>query len=384
MKKIIILGAGIVGSAVAADLCQRYRVSVVDFNEERLRNLKQRCSVDTVLRHVHDPMTVQDVVADCDLVIGALPGFMGFHTLMAVIDAGKDIVDISFFNEDPLQLDEFAKEKGVTAVVDCGVAPGMPNIILGYHSRKMEVEEYECYVGGMPFERKWPFQYKAPFSPSDVIEEYPRPARMMENGKVVVKTALSDPEYIDIDPIGTFEAFNTDGLRTLLKTIPVRTMKEKTLRFPGHRSLMAMLRETGFFGKEKVQIGSQEIVPLELTEHLLFPKWHLKHDEPEFTVMRLRIAGTEDEKRKEYIYKLFDQYDRETQTSSMARTTGYTGSAVAELVLQGAFDRKGVCPPEYLGFEEPLFRRIMDYMQQRKIHYRVEEKTYDSAAENSK
>lgn len=156
---------------------------------------------------------------------------MGFCTLKTVIECGKDIVDISFFPEDPFKLDQLAKEKKVTAVVDCGVAPGCSNLILGYMASILDViESFSCYVGGLPRIRTWPYEYKTPFSPSDVIEEYNRPARLVDNGKVVTQPALSEVELIDLPGVGTLEAFNTDGLRTLIRTMKVPCMKEKTMR----------------------------------------------------------------------------------------------------------------------------------------------------------
>ena len=124
--------------------------------------------------------------------MGAVPGFMGYKMMKDVIEAGKNIVDISFYPEDPFVLNELAKEKGVVAVMDCGVAPGMGNIILGHHNNTMEVIDYECLVGGLPEKREWPFEYQAVFSPIDVIEEYVRPARFVKGSKMITKEALSD------------------------------------------------------------------------------------------------------------------------------------------------------------------------------------------------
>src|SRR5205085_2546835 len=169
------------------------------------------------------------------------------------------------------------KKNNVTAVVDCGVAPGLCNIIAGYHHKRMKVTGYECLVGGLPVKREWPFDYKAVFSPADVIEEYTRPARYIENGNQVVKEALTDIEKIIFDETGELESFNSDGLRSLAHTMPnVPNMKEKTLRYAGHAELMKVFRETGLFSKVPVDIKGTKVTPLELTSSLLFPKWKLK------------------------------------------------------------------------------------------------------------
>ena len=272
----------------------------------------------------------------------------------------------------PFALDELAKEHDVTAIVDCGVAPGMSNIILGYHNEKMNVEHFECYVGGLPVVRTLPYEYKAPFSPIDVIAEYTRPARIMENGELVVRPALSEVELLEFEGIGTLEAFNTDGLRTLLKTMPVPNMKEKTMRYPGHARFMNALRDTGFFDENSMEVNGTSVRPIDVTAKLLFPKWKLAKDEEEFTVMRVLIEGKENDKDKKYSYSLFDIFERNSGTSSMARTTGYTCTAVARLVLENQFTMKGICPPEYIGAAEGCFELIMKHFEKRNIDYRVD------------
>ena len=373
MKKIIVLGAGMVGSAMAIDLSNEFDVTVVDIDSKNLDRLNKKSKLKTLNKDLSDPKNIKEIVKEFDLVIGAVPGFMGFATTKSVIEAGKNIVDISFFNEDPFLLDEIAKQNNVTAIIDCGVAPGMSNIILGYYNKKMTIDYFEFMVGGLPFKRELPFQYKAPFSPIDVIEEYTRPARLVENGKQIVKPALSEPEFVTVDPIGTLEAFNTDGLRTLLKTMNIPNMKEKTLRYPGHIDLMRVLRDSGFFNEEKIDINGANISPIQLTSKLLFPQWKLKEDEDEFTVMKVVVEGKVNNKKKRITYNLFDRFDKTTGTSSMARTTGYTCTAAAKLVLNNDFAKVGIIPPEFLGEDEKCFKSIIDHLKIRNIKYLVDE-----------
>ena len=238
--------------------------------------------------------SVQSVVRNADLVIGAVPGFMGFATLQAIIEAGKDVVDISFFGEDPFALDALAKARGVTAVVDCGVAPGLSNMVLGYHAPRMTVESFRCLVGGLPAVRTLPWQYKAPFSPIDVLEEYTRPARLVAHSAIVTRPALSEPELVEFEQIGTLEAFNTDGLRSLLVTMSeIPNMVEKTLRYPGHIDLVRALRESGFLSHEPITAGGSQVRPIDVTAALLFQQWRLGRGEPEFTAMEINVRGQE-------------------------------------------------------------------------------------------
>ncbi len=373
MKKVMLLGAGLVGKAMAIDLCRSYRVTAVDRNPDALRSLSQNHPIETVEADLAQPEIIRSLVEDQELLLGAVPGFMGFQTLQAVIAAGKDIVDISFFPEDPFALDALAKQKGVTAVVDCGVAPGMSNLIIGHHLQSMVVDRFECLVGGLPQQRTWPFEYKAPFSPLDVIEEYLRPARLVEHGVLVSKPALSEAERVNLAPVGTLEAFNTDGLRTLLKTVTVPNMKEKTLRYPGHCQLMQNLRDSGFFSAEPIMVNGALVAPREMTSRLLLPQWQLEEGEKEFTIMRIIVEGPAESGRLQHLYNLYDVYDPETRTSSMARTTGYTATAAARLILDGLFKRTGICPPEYIGAEPVCFQRIMTDLEERNILYRHEQ-----------
>ena len=362
MKKITVLGAGMVGSAMAIDLSKDYYVTLCDISENRLKQISAGTGIKPLVKDLSDKQQVREAAAEADIVVGAVPGFMGFETLKTVIESRRNVVDISFFNEDPFLLDVLAKKNDVTAVVDCGVAPGLSNLILGYHNERMKIDSFECYVGGLPTEKKWPYEYKAPFSPVDVIEEYTRPARIKENGRVIIRPALSEPEMIDTEA-GVLEAFNTDGLRSLLTTMKIPDMKEKTLRYPGHIELMRVLRETGFFNKEEIEIAGKMISPVDLTSKLLFPLWKPEEGEEEFTVLKLKIIGEE----KKIEYSLFDKYDKSTRTSSMARTTGYTCTAVVNLVLNGDYTRKGISPPEFIGREGDCYDKVLAYLAERKI-----------------
>lgn len=365
MQKIIILGGGMIGSAIAADLAADYNVTVADIDLTKLNKIKSSHNISTIHTDLSALNKTETIVDGFDLVICAVPGFMGYSTLKSVIEAGKNIVDISFFSEDPFELDNLAKERGVTAIVDCGIAPGFSNIILGYYSTLMKIDKFECYVGGLPFKRTLPFQYKAPFSPSDVIEEYVRPSRIVENGKVVVKPALSDPELIEFEHIGTLEAFYTDGLRSLIKTMNIPDMKEKTLRYPGHIELMKILRDSGFFSTNEIEVNGKKIKPLDVTSKILFRHWQLEEDEHEFTVLRLIIEGED----KRIHFDLFDSFDEKTKITSMARTTGYTCSAVAKLVIEGGYNKPGISPPEFIGMKTECFESVSSYLKARRINF---------------
>lgn len=369
MKQIVILGAGRVGAAIALDLAKdpETQVTVADRSEAALSRLAGT-GILLQRRDLDQAAEVQAAVASADLVVGAVPGFMGFRTVEAVLRAGRNLVDISFFEEDPFRLDALAKDQGLIALTDCGVAPGCGNIILGALEQELDrVTRFECLVGGLPVVRTWPYEYKAGFSPLDVLEEYTRPARYVAHGQVVVLPALSEPELLDFPGVGTLEAFNTDGLRTLLHTVDAPFKKEKTLRYPGHIEKMRLLRETGFFSKEPLRVGEALIAPLDLTTRLLFPLWQMEEGDEDFTIMRVVVEGEKAGAPRRHVFDLLDRFDRATNTTSMARTTGYTCAAAARMVLAGLYRRPGISPPEYLGRQAGCWAFIRAELAQRGV-----------------
>lgn len=375
MQKIAVLGAGMVGRAMALDLAKNFEVTSIDFSDASLEILRSKSSkVNTLKTDLCDYENYDQLLKPFDFIATAVPGFMGYKTLEAVIKTKKNVVDISFFPENALDLDKLAKENNITAIVDCGVAPGMSNLVLGYYNERMEVTNFECMVGGLPKEKIKPFEYKAPFSPVDVIEEYLRPSRFIEDGKLITRQALTDAELIDFENIGTLESFNTDGLRSIIFTMShIPNMKEKTLRYPGHIHLMKAFIEAGFFDEEKINFNGCEISPLEFSSKLLFEQWKLGEEEEEFTVMQIKISGKEKGNPKTIVYDLYDAYDPITKTSSMARTTGYTCTAAVNLIVNNLFNEKGVFPPELIGKHEQCFAFILNYLKERNVIYKVTE-----------
>jgi lysine 6-dehydrogenase len=371
--KIAVLGAGMVGRAIAADLATQYNVTSFDVSDHSLSILSSKNNnITTVKADLSNYAGYARMLDGFDFAITAVPGFMGYQTLEAVINAGKNVVDISFFAEDALALDALAKQKGITAIVDCGVAPGMSNLVLGYYNSIMKVTDFECMVGGLPKVRVKPFEYKAPFSPVDVIQEYIRPARLVENGVIVTRPALSEAELLHFEKVGTLESFNTDGLRSILFTMGhIPNMKEKTLRYPGHIDLIKNMIAGGFFSEEPILVNGQQISPLQFSSSVLINQWKLGQHEAEFTIMRIKVSGTQNGEPKTVVYDLFDEYDVVTETSSMSRTTGYTCTAALNLLAKGLFTSKGVFPPELVGSNETCFRFILDYLRERNVVYTV-------------
>jgi saccharopine dehydrogenase-like NADP-dependent oxidoreductase len=370
--RIAVLGAGMVGRTIANDLQASYEVTSFDIDDRNLSILKsmnERISVEkaNLLEFHNYPSWLNPF----DFVVTAVPGFMGYACLEAVIKAGKSVADISFFPEDPMKLDALAKQKGVTVITDAGVAPGMSNYILGYLDSLIAVKRFECYVGGLPLFPQPPFLYKAPFSPIDVIEEYTRPARLKESGKIVIKEALTDRSIIDFSKPGKLEAFNTDGLRTLLFTMShIPDLKEQTLRYPGHLDLIIALRTAGFFSTNAFQFNDREVRPLDFSAAYLIDQWKMGPADQDITVMKVVVVGFENEAPVQIEYDLYDQYDPATGFSSMSRTTGFTCTASLELIIKDKFTEKGVFPPELVAKTKGCFPFVLNYLQERGVNWR--------------
>jgi len=356
MANIYQIGAGLIGRAMALDLAKDHNVFLGDNNLRFLKSIQlESPSIKTQVLDVKNSKELFDFISPADIVLLAVPGFLGYQTLKSIILQKKNVVDISFAPEDNTQLNALAKINEVTAVIDAGVAPGIPNFILGYHNKFMQIDSFEYYVGGLPKNPIGPYNYKAPFSPIDVIEEYTRPARMMIDSKIVTKSALSDIELIDFLNVGLLETFNTDGLRSLLSTMShIPNMKEKTIRYPGHAKLMKMYRDDGRFDTQKID---ETIIKL-------FKEWKLNPGEEEFTVMDIIIKS----KDKNLHYHLYDEYNKKTNSSSMSRTTGYTATATINLILNEKFTKKGVFPPELVGSEDSCWLYINKYLSKRNIN----------------
>ena len=371
------LGGGRVGGAIVRDLAaeEDFSVLVVDVDPVRVERLTE-VGADGVIADLSAPKNITQAVAGADLVVGAVPGFLGYQTVQRVLEAGRPMVDISFFPEDAFGLETLAREAGVPCLVDCGIAPGLSNLILGRMEEDLdETYSFHCLVGGLPVERTWPWEYKALFSPGDVIEEYMRPARLRRHGVEITTPALTEIELVDFPGLGSLEAFNTDGLRSLLRTCKTPSMVEKTLRYPGHAMRMRMLRDAGFFSNDEIQVASGMVRPRDVTEALLFSAWHFEDGEPDLTVMRIVLEGRKDGIAVRHTYNLLDYYHTDTETSSMARTTGYTCTAMVRLIAQGLWTQPGLATPEVVGRDEKCFAAILEHLKEREVHlfHRVDE-----------
>lgn len=372
MKAVVVLGSGRMGTTIARDLSPDYSITVVDSNPEALASIRKDLPEIRVeqLELTGELDEVDGLLEQQDLAVVALPGLIAYPVVESLVRHRRPVVDISFFPDSPTPLDGRAREEGIPVAVDCGLAPGLCNLLLGRHLTTMDVSEYRCLVGGLPVRRTLPFQYKAPFSPRDVIEEYTRPVHVRRNGQEIVLPPLSEPEHVDFLEVGTLEAFNTDGLRTLLETTRVPTMIEKTLRYPGHRDQIEFLRQAGFLDSRKRMFGSSEMSPLEVTASMLEEAWLSEPDEADITLMRVEISGTEAGRSGSFRYELVDRFDSVTRTTSMSRATGFTCAAVARLMLERGLVEPGLWTLERIGQDQGFADFVLGYLAKRGVEIR--------------
>jgi len=372
MPKVIVLGCGKIGSVMAMDFAKSVdgsEVVVADRSSELARTVASTIkgagwvSVDTA-----DYPRMVKTLKGFDIVLGALPGDYGYRALEAAVEAGADVVDVSFTPEDSMELDVSAKKAGVTVIPDCGVAPGLSSILVGYGASRLDkVKKAHIMVGGIPESPVPPLGYTITWSAEGLIDEYVRDVRIVEGGRVVQVPALSGLEEVDFPGVGKLEAFYTDGLRTLVRSMPgVDSMWEKTLRYPGHVEKVRLMRELGFFNDDSLTVEGKEVSPRLVTARLLERNlW--RPDVGDLLAMIVEVSGKAGGMETRYRYHVLDRFDKTKKVTAMARTTAYTASIIAAMLAKGKIKEKGVIPPERIGMDEKTTRALLSELKNRGV-----------------
>ena len=372
--KILTIGCGYIGSVLVRHLSERIpsaEIAVSDENREAIMKAISsigRGNVKPLQLNIHDYDRLVKVAEDFDILVGLAPGRLGYKTVEAAIDAGVNMVDLSYMQEDPMTLNDRALRAGVTVIPDCGVAPGLSHILVGRAVSILDkVKNVIILVGGIPQNRIPPLDYKVTWCVEDLIEEYVRRPKIVKNGKTIEVEALDGLEEVDFPGIGKLEAFYTDGVRTLHHSIKgVENMWEKTLRYPGHAEKIKLLRDLGFFDETPID----GVSPRSLTIRVLERKLSLPEIK-DLVAMRVDVDGVKNGREICYSYILIDYYDDERKVTAMGRTTAYTASAVIQLLARGEIKEAGVIPPERLGMDRKCFERIMEELERDGIRVRL-------------
>ena len=380
--KILVLGCGNVGPAIVEDLAKHLpsdQIVAADRNPDVARKVAEKINKENVSWTQADASKYDElvnIIKKHDLVVGALPGSLGYISVKACVDAKVSTVDISAMPEFPFTLNEAAIKADITIVPDCGAAPGLSNLFAGRGASRLDqVESIHIMTGGLPITPVPPLGYIITWSVEGLIEDYTNPVTIVEDGKIVKKEALSGLEIIEFPKLGKLEAFYTDNLRSLLETMKgVKSMWEKTLRYPGHVEKIKLLRDLGFFDKEPIDVENVKVIPRKVTIKLLDKKLR-KPEVKDLMVLKVEVTGIKSGSKVKYVYYLLDYYDDASKTTAMARTTGYTASVVAQLIVKGVIEDKGVIPPERLGMNERIYKQIIEELRKRNIKItEIEEK----------
>jgi saccharopine dehydrogenase-like NADP-dependent oxidoreductase len=379
--RVLIVGCGRMGSAAAEDLSNsldHVEIVVADRDLAAAKDVVKRIGKGNLsclqLDAAKKEMLV-DALKNFDLVLGFLPPKLGFHLMEACIQAGKSLVDVSYMPENPLTLHEKAVEANVTIVPSCGLAPGLSNLLIGHAVANLDkVEKVHILVGGLPEKPVPPLGYVITWSPESLIEEYTSKARIFQDGRITEVEALTGLETVEFPKIGMLEAFYTDGLRTLLYTIRgVKEMWEKTLRYPGHAEKIRLLKDLGFFSTEEITVNGVKLQPRQFTARLL-EKQLSRPDVRDVVALKVEVSGYKKGRKTGYIYTLVDFYNEKSGVTAMARTTAYTASIVAKLILEGKIGLRGVVPLERLGMDNEVYRHVIFELSKREI--RISEETF--------
>lgn len=359
------------GKAIAYDLYERVTGSnllLVDKSRESLDEARKLVNkADIRVADLSNAEEIYRIIKDVDAAVSALPGKFGKIAWIAAVKAGVDMVDVSYSPDDPMHFHVQANDAGVTIVPDAGVAPGLSNMMAGRaYAQLEEVRELKIYVGGIPENPIPPLGYLVTWSPEDLIEEYVRPARVVKDGNIVEKPAVSELEKVIIPGVGELEAFLTDGLRTMLKTLKgVKLMEEKTLRWPGHAEKIELLKTLGYLDRKPVDLNGTGIPPADMTAKLF--RERLKGDSKDIVVLRVIASGRSSLNDIEIEYRMVDRYDESTGFSAVARTTAFVATGILKLITEGAIPGPGVIPPEVIGMDENLFSSIAEWLSWRGI-----------------
>lgn len=378
---IVVLGAGLMGKEAVRDLIQNERVSTVylaDLHTEEAEQFVATLKTDRVLIKqvdAQDEQALTSLIQQGDIVVNAL--FYTFNETVAriAIAVGTHYVDlgghIGGATKKVLAMHEEAVAQGVTVVPDLGVAPGMMNILAGYGAEQLdEISSIRIFVGGVPAHPKPPLQYAVVFSLDGVFDHYTEPSTIIRNGRLQTLPSLSEVEEVRFEQLGSFEAFHTSGgTSTLPETFAqIDTLEYKTVRYHGHAEKFQLLIDLGLLNKEcMVEIDQQNIAVRDvMRQH--FSDLLALGDEEDLVLLKVLVSGQKNERTQTYTYECIAKKDVERQITAMARVTASTISIVAQMIGEGAIQKKGAWPPEKIvpgkAYIEALRNRDLHVIEQ--------------------
>jgi lysine 6-dehydrogenase len=357
--RMLVLGAGLQGSACAFDLLQQTDVEEVrlaDIDVSRLPRFLASHAGDRlvpVTLDVRDHIAVLSAMRQCDAVMSAIPYYFNLDMARMAVEAGVHFSDLGGNTEIVFQQKELHQQalaKGCSVIPDCGVAPGMVNILAQYGIEQLDsVDAVKIYVGGLPQHPEPPLNYQIVYSLEGVLDYYTTLSWVVRDGKRQQVRALTELEHVDFPaPVGTLEAFHTaGGLSTLGFRYEgkIRTMEYKTLRYPGHAAIMATIRDLGFLDLDPVDVKGVRVIPRDVAVAVMGPRL-TRPESPDLVALRVTVSGTKDGAPKVVGWQLVDRYDATNGISAMMRTTGYSLSITGLMQARGQVRGAGVLTPD--------------------------------------
>ncbi len=357
--KMLVLGAGFQGSACAYDLLQNPEVTEVRLADLHTEHLAEFLVPFSGNRLIFTPLDVRNkeavaaLMRECDAVMSAIPYYFNFELAQQAVDAGVHFSDLGgnteiVFKQKTLDLE--AKKKGITVIPDCGLAPGMVNILAEHCINQLDkVDTLRIFVGGLPQDPEPPLNYQIVYSLEGVLDYYTTLSWVLRDGKRTQVKALSEVEKVKFDGrVGELEGFHTaGGLSTMAFRYEgkIPTMEYKTLRYPGHAAIMEAIRELGLLEMNPVDVKGVKVVPRDLVVAAMGPRL-TKPNGKDLVALRVFAEGTKDGKRKKVGWELVDFYDDKHDISAMERSTGYSLSITGQMQARRELGKAGVFTPD--------------------------------------
>lgn len=360
MERIIILGAGRQGLTAGEFLREKgVEVSFIDAFEDNVK-AAQRDGFKAKRAEMKSSGDIAKAIKGYDLALSALPARLGRIAHLGAVKSKTNMVDVSYSEDSPLELQKACRKAGVTIIPDAGIAPGTSNLMAGRLYRSFDkAETIKIYVGGMPEKNLPPLGYSITWSPEDLVSEYERKAKIRKNFRPLTVEPLTGVEEMKFRGFETLEAFYTDGLRTLSDTLKnVRNLEEKTMRYKGHIEKIKFLFDMGYFENNVGKTNPRE-VSLELLKRIKYKNVR------DVLLMRVTGEGFVNGKKRRTEYEIIDFADK--KHSAMERTTGYSLAAFSWWLLLNPQTNGGVLTPEEIGMDEASFNEIISLLAEKKI-----------------
>jgi lysine 6-dehydrogenase len=371
--KLILIGAGMMGQAICYYLASDKEVEqviVADRDISRAQAIAERLRDSRIVPRrldVSAPRAVREAMEGADVAISAVPYFFNLNLAQAALESGVSFCDLGGNNRivaGELDLDERARAAGVTIIPDCGLAPGLVNILAMSAVEGLDqANSVSIRVGGLPQHPQGPLGYQIVFSPHGLINEYMEPSTVLRDGEIVSVPSLSEPEEISFpSPYEKLEAFHTSGgSSTLPQTLQGRVdnLEYKTIRYPGHLDKVKAMSDLGFFDNNPQQIDGVEVVPRLLAVNLLLK--NLSFGGPDVVLMRVSARGKTGGRPREIKYEMIDNYDESTGLSAMMRTTGFPIAQIALMIGRREITTRGAIPQETCVPVEPFLTGLRQH-----------------------